>query len=124
MPLLPDAAISRMAAHANVSMNKKSVAASVPDSGRALLCTSITADSVQSALDMIVLANGSGADIVELRLDFYKNFQPQKHLKQLMEACRLPFIVTYRPEWEGCATSHSNFPDPIPCSKGTLIPLT
>lgn len=73
----------------------------VPDNGRALLCTSVTASTVEAALLDIEEANASGADVLELRLDFYTDFDAQRHLRQLMSACKLPFIVTYRPKWEG-----------------------
>jgi hypothetical protein len=66
-----------------------------------LLCTSIAADSVAAAVDTISEANNSGADLLELRLDFYQDFDASQHLKQLLNACNLPTIVTFRPKWEG-----------------------
>ncbi len=51
-----------------------------------------------------------GADVVELRIDFLKDidlFNPAAFLNPLLDACnavRLPAIVTFRPNWEGCAS--------------------
>jgi hypothetical protein len=75
---------------------------SASDAARgALLCTSIAAESVATALDTISAANESGADVLELRLDFYRDFNGMSHLQQLLDACNLPTIATFRPEWEG-----------------------
>jgi hypothetical protein len=41
-------------------------------------------------------------DVLELRLDFLQDFEPARDLEALMAACPLPYIVTYRPTWEGC----------------------
>lgn len=71
-----------------------------------MLCTSITASTVEEALSTIEAGNTSGADLLELRLDFYRDFDVQQHLKLLMAACKLPYIVTFRPDWEGCAVLH------------------
>jgi 3-dehydroquinate dehydratase type I len=87
-------------------MFRPCAAASEHDSSVALVCSSITADSVQSALHTIEKANVSGADVLELRLDFYQDFESQQHLEQLMDACKLPFIVTCRPTWEGCGCQY------------------
>lgn len=75
----------------------------LPDVDRALLCTSITGLSVEDALEGIAKGNCSGADVLELRLDFYKDFSSTDQLKTLMDACKVPYIVTYRPSWEGYA---------------------
>lgn len=69
---------------------------------KTLICTSIAGDTVAEALHTIKAANESGADLLELRLDFYKDFEAEQHLKELLSACALPKIVTFRPEWEGC----------------------
>lgn len=65
------------------------------------ICTSVTADSVQGALGEIQEATAAGVDVIELRLDYIKEFDPQMDLKTLMDACKVPYIVTYRPTWEG-----------------------
>lgn len=75
----------------------------LPDVDRALLCTSVTGTSVDEALEGIAKGNVSGADVLELRLDFYKDFTSTDQLQKLMDACELPYIVTYRPSWEGYA---------------------
>lgn len=43
----------------------------------------------------------AGVDVLELRLDFLQDFQPDRDLDRLMGACSLPYIITYRPKWEG-----------------------
>lgn len=57
---------------------------------------------MQEALKAVERGNASGADVLEIRLDLYKDFSSEEDLKALMEACKLPYIVTYRPLWEGC----------------------
>ncbi len=47
-------------------------------------------------------AYSSGADIVELRLDYLQDFEPEQDLESLLAASQLPVIVTCRPDWEGC----------------------
>jgi 3-dehydroquinate dehydratase/shikimate dehydrogenase len=39
--------------------------------------------------------------VLELRLDFLQDFKPDTDLDRLMAACSLPYIITYRPKWEG-----------------------
>lgn len=56
---------------------------------------------MQEALKGVERGNTSGAEVLELRLDLYKDFSSEKDLQALIGACRLPFIVTYRPIWEG-----------------------
>jgi 3-dehydroquinate dehydratase/shikimate dehydrogenase len=65
------------------------------------ICTSVTADSVEGALAEIEEASAAGVDVIELRLDFLSTFDPSSDLKRLMDACKVPYIVTYRPTWEG-----------------------
>ena len=65
------------------------------------ICTSITANTVQGALSEVVEAQNAGADLVELRLDCIEGFRPDRDLAVLMKGCTLPYIVTFRPEWEG-----------------------
>ena len=68
---------------------------------RCALTTSVIASSVDEALKEIDRAVFGGADIVELRIDFLKNLQVERHLRVLLETCPVPCIVTYRPKWEG-----------------------
>ncbi|GLC40828.1 hypothetical protein PLESTF_001042000 [Pleodorina starrii] len=65
------------------------------------ICTSVTATTVDAFLAEIQEAAASGVDIIELRLDFLTDFDPEQHLQQILAACPLPYIVTYRPVWEG-----------------------
>ncbi|GFR49320.1 hypothetical protein Agub_g11346, partial [Astrephomene gubernaculifera] len=65
------------------------------------ICTSVTATTVDAFLAEIQEAAASGVDIIELRLDFLTDFDPEKHLQLIMSSCPLPYIVTYRPVWEG-----------------------
>lgn len=67
------------------------------------ICTSVTADTVEGQLAEIAEATAAGVDIIELRLDYIKEFNPETDLQRLMGACSVPYIVTYRPTWEGCA---------------------
>jgi 3-dehydroquinate dehydratase len=64
----------------------------------------VTASSLDAFLEEIREAIATGVDIVELRLDFLKDFDPTKDLDRIMAACSVPYIVTYRPAWEGCVT--------------------
>jgi Type I 3-dehydroquinase len=71
------------------------------------LCTSITASTVAEAIEQIATTNNCGADILELRLDVYLDFEMKAHLQLLVDACEVPCIVTCRPHWEGCVTAHN-----------------
>ncbi|KIY95963.1 dehydroquinate dehydratase/ shikimate dehydrogenase [Monoraphidium neglectum] len=79
------------------------------------ICTSVTADSVEGALAEIEEASAAGVDVIELRLDFLSTFDPSSDLKRLMDACKVPYIVTYRPTWEG-----GNYSGPEPERLATL----
>ncbi|KAK9845273.1 hypothetical protein WJX81_001847 [Elliptochloris bilobata] len=56
-------------------------------------------------VDEIDEAAALQADIIELRLDFLQDLtEPERTLQSLFSACQahgLPYIVTYRPNWEG-----------------------
>lgn len=69
--------------------------------GAALICTSVTAPTVPAFIEEIREAVAAGVDVVELRLDFLKDFDVERDLELLMAACPIPYIVTYRPKWEG-----------------------
>jgi len=66
------------------------------------ICSSVTADTVEGFLAEIEEATAAGVDVIELRLDFIKDFNPSTDLKPLVDACKVPYIVTFRPTWEGC----------------------
>lgn len=69
---------------------------------RAGICTSVTADNKAAFLAEIEEAATAGVDVIELRLDFLKDFSPREDLLPLMAACKnVPYIITYRPAWEG-----------------------
>lgn len=68
-----------------------------------MVCTSVTAPTMAAFLEEIKEAAASGVDIIELRLDCIKDFDPNRDLETLMAATPQPYIVTYRPKWEGCA---------------------
>jgi len=68
---------------------------------KTLLCTSLTASTVSGMLSEAKEAVAASADIVELRLDYLQDFNPEKDLKMLLDNCPLPSVVTYRPHWEG-----------------------
>ncbi|KAF6260878.1 type I 3-dehydroquinase-domain-containing protein [Scenedesmus sp. NREL 46B-D3] len=86
-----------------------------PASEKCLICTSITAASMEAFLQEIAEASATGVDVIELRLDFIKNFEPMKDLERLMSACSMPYIVTFRPVWEG-----GNYDGPEPERLATL----
>jgi hypothetical protein len=97
--------------------------------GRSSICVSVTATSVESFISEISEVERAGADIVELRLDFIKvmlasdwvwrsakarllhaitwlclclqDFDTERDLDRILRACTKPYIVTYRPKWEG-----------------------
>lgn len=69
---------------------------------KTLICTSITATTLESFLAEIEEARSTGVDVIELRLDFIEGFDVMKDLERAMQACgSMPYIVTYRPTWEG-----------------------
>ncbi|XP_023007436.1 bifunctional 3-dehydroquinate dehydratase/shikimate dehydrogenase, chloroplastic-like isoform X2 [Cucurbita maxima] len=66
-----------------------------------LVCVPIMADSPHLMIADTHKANTSGADLVEIRLDSLKIFNPQQDLKTIIKECPLPTLFTYRPKWEG-----------------------
>ncbi|GAB4816977.1 hypothetical protein N2152v2_004023 [Parachlorella kessleri] len=67
---------------------------------KTLLCTSLTAKTVEGMLAEAQEALAAGADLVELRIDYLTSFSPEQDLPRLQHGCPLPAIVTYRPDWE------------------------
>ena len=100
-------------AHAIHMMSTRSIATSAsaapehaqetnaPTASSTLLCTSLTAATVEGMLSEAQEAVTAGADIVELRIDYLETFNPQTDLPKLLQECPLPSIVTYRPNWGG-----------------------
>jgi Type I 3-dehydroquinase len=89
---------------------------------RTLLCTSITSKTFEEALEDIQMAATSGVDVVELRVDFLQDFDPETHIELLLKACPLPAIFTYRPVWEGCVHNQGIALTPLVASQLCLAP--
>ncbi|XP_021742372.1 bifunctional 3-dehydroquinate dehydratase/shikimate dehydrogenase, chloroplastic-like [Chenopodium quinoa] len=66
-----------------------------------LICVPIMNDTPDQMLVQVNKAKEQGADLVELRLDFLKNFNPDHHLQLLIQNSSLPTLITFRPTWEG-----------------------
>ncbi|KAK6803546.1 hypothetical protein RDI58_001330 [Solanum bulbocastanum] len=66
-----------------------------------LICAPIMADSVDQMLILMQKAKISGADLVEVRVDSLKSFNPRPDIDTLIKQCPLPTLFTYRPTWEG-----------------------
>ncbi|KAF2284891.1 hypothetical protein GH714_032002 [Hevea brasiliensis] len=66
-----------------------------------MICAPIMADSVDKMIIDLDKAKASGADLVEIRLDSLKSFNPTEDLKTLITRSPLPTLFTYRPIWEG-----------------------
>ncbi|XP_044498289.1 bifunctional 3-dehydroquinate dehydratase/shikimate dehydrogenase, chloroplastic-like [Mangifera indica] len=66
-----------------------------------LLCTPLMGTTVDQMLIEMRKAKEIGADIVEIRLDCLRNFNPRQDLEILIKQSPLPTLVTYRPIWEG-----------------------
>lgn len=66
-----------------------------------LICAPVMAESVDQMLIKLQKAKELGADIVEIRVDFLKNFSPRQDLEILIKQSPLPTLITYRPIWEG-----------------------
>lgn len=61
-----------------------------------LICAPLMADSVEEIVVQMNRAKSSGADLVEIRLDFLKNFNPVEDVQSLIKHCPLPTLFTYR----------------------------
>ena len=61
-----------------------------------LICAPAMAESVDEMLIQMIKAKELGADVVEIRLDFLKNFNPHSDLEILINQSLLPTIITYR----------------------------
>ncbi|XP_051129993.1 bifunctional 3-dehydroquinate dehydratase/shikimate dehydrogenase, chloroplastic [Andrographis paniculata] len=66
-----------------------------------LICTPLMADTADQLVELMYKAKAKGADIVEIRLDHLKSFNPRFDVPKLMKECPLPTLFTYRPVWEG-----------------------
>ena len=61
-----------------------------------LICVPIMAESVDQMLDQMQQAKDVGGDLVEIRVDFLKNFIPKQDLDILIKRSPLPTLVTFR----------------------------
>ncbi|KAK4802446.1 hypothetical protein SAY86_000649 [Trapa natans] len=66
-----------------------------------LLCTPLMGSTVDQMLIDMRKAKEIGADIIEIRLDCLREFNPQQDLGVLIKQSPLPTVVTYRPIREG-----------------------
>ncbi|GAB4843548.1 hypothetical protein Ancab_013511 [Ancistrocladus abbreviatus] len=66
-----------------------------------LICVPIVADTVEKMLIDMSKAKVVGADLVEIRLDYLKVFDPRQDLRNLITRSPLPTLFTFRPKWEG-----------------------
>uniref|UniRef100_A0A5B6YYX0 shikimate dehydrogenase (NADP(+)) n=1 Tax=Davidia involucrata TaxID=16924 RepID=A0A5B6YYX0_DAVIN len=66
-----------------------------------LICVPLMADSVDQMVIDMNKAKASGADLVEVRLDSLKSFNPREDIETLIKRCPVPTLFTYRPKWEG-----------------------
>ncbi|KAK4851772.1 hypothetical protein QYF36_018315 [Acer negundo] len=76
----------------------------IEDGGRknwTLVCAPLMAETVDQMLVLMDKAKQIGADLVEVRIDFLKNFSPRNDLNILIKQAPLPTLITYRPKWEG-----------------------
>ncbi|WOH15970.1 hypothetical protein DCAR_0935519 [Daucus carota subsp. sativus] len=70
-------------------------------SGTTLICAPLMADSAEEMVVLMNKAMSCGADLVEVRLDSLKRFDPPRDVDYLIKQCPLPILFTYRPRWEG-----------------------
>lgn len=61
-----------------------------------LICVPIMGESVDKMVIDLGEAKASGADLVEIRLDSLKSFNPHEHIKSLISSSPLPTLFTYR----------------------------
>lgn len=66
-----------------------------------LICAPLVSTTVEEMERDMARAKSLGADLVEIRLDFLRHFQPDADLPRLISNRTLPVLITYRPHWEG-----------------------
>ncbi|KAJ7980194.1 Bifunctional 3-dehydroquinate dehydratase/shikimate dehydrogenase, chloroplastic [Quillaja saponaria] len=66
-----------------------------------LICVPIMGEAIAKMMVDMDKAKANGADLIEIRLDSLKNFNPYEDLKVLIKESPLPTLITYRPKWEG-----------------------
>ncbi|XP_074269523.1 bifunctional 3-dehydroquinate dehydratase/shikimate dehydrogenase, chloroplastic [Silene latifolia] len=66
-----------------------------------LICAPVMADTVQQMVTLMIKSKECGADLVEIRLDHLKLFNPLQDVPFIINNSPLPTLFTYRPKWEG-----------------------
>ncbi|XWS58507.1 hypothetical protein CRYUN_Cryun08bG0040100 [Craigia yunnanensis] len=66
-----------------------------------MICAPLMAQSVEQMVKDMHQAKAEGAQLVEIRLDYIKNFQTQQDIQIILKNKPLPVIIVYRPKWEG-----------------------
>ncbi|XVF56928.1 hypothetical protein PTKIN_Ptkin06aG0160000 [Pterospermum kingtungense] len=66
-----------------------------------MICATLMAQSVEQMVKDMHQAKVEGAQLVEISLDYLKNFQPQQDLQIILKNKSLPVIIVYRPKWVG-----------------------
>ncbi|PIA44593.1 hypothetical protein AQUCO_01700294v1 [Aquilegia coerulea] len=66
-----------------------------------MICVALEGQSVKQIVYEMIEAKTQGADLVEIRLDYIKDFQPSRDLEILLKDKPLPVVVVYRPKWDG-----------------------
>lgn len=61
-----------------------------------LICAPLMADTVDELVKLMHKAKAKEADIVEIRLDHLKSFDPHADIEKLIKECPLPTLFTYR----------------------------
>lgn len=61
-----------------------------------LVCTPLLGTTITQMLIDMQRAKGIGADLIEIRLDCLRSFNPRPDLETLLKQSPLPTIVTYR----------------------------
>jgi 3-dehydroquinate dehydratase/shikimate dehydrogenase len=74
------------------------------------LCVAIFVRDLAQAQRDVALAAEAGAEFAELRIDLREDNYSVDFVRELVSSCRLPCIVTCRPDWEG---GNSTMPDPV-----------
>ncbi|RAL52452.1 hypothetical protein DM860_007309 [Cuscuta australis] len=80
-----------------------------------MVCAPVAAGTVAEVIEGMHKAKGEGADMVEIRLDCIRHFNPKQHLHSLLSNKPLPVLILYRPVWEG-----DNLAGDVECQLETL----
>lgn len=67
-----------------------------------LICAPVMADSIDKMVIETFKAHELGADLVEIRLDWLKDFNPIEDLKTIIKKSPLPTLFTYRFGVQAC----------------------